>query len=117
DGEAILCLAEDKENLAADRILKYEAQRLATLQDDRLQIALKVLLPDIQKYFSIGVDRAAKLHTEKVDWQDLMPDLYRLRRKKDIDEIAMIRHAVQACEAGYAAARKVLLPGVSELEI
>ena len=117
DGEAILCMAEDKENLAADRILKYEAQRLATLQDDRLQIALKVLLPDIQKYFSIGVDRAVKLYSEKIDWHDLMPDLYRLRRTKDADEIAMIRHAVSACEAGYAAARKVLSPGVFELEI
>ena len=117
DGEAILCLAEDKENLAADRILKYEAQRLATLRDDRLQLTLKVLLPDIQKCFSIGVDRAVKLYSEKIDWHDLIPDLYQLRRKKDIDETALIRHAIFACEAGYAAARKVLSPGVSELEI
>jgi len=117
DSEAILCMAEDKEILAADSVLKYEAQRLATLQDDRLQIALKVLLPYIQKYFSIGVDRAVKLYTVKIEWHDLMPDLYRLRRKKDTDEIAMIRHAIQACEAGYAAARKVLSPDVSELEI
>lgn len=117
DGGAILCMAEDKENLAVDQILKYQAQLLATLQDDRLQIALKVLLPEIKKYFSIGVDRAVKLYSEKIQWHDLMPDLYRLRRTKDVDELAMIRHAISACESGYATAQKVLSPGVSELEI
>ncbi|MEO6907747.1 MAG: Xaa-Pro peptidase family protein [Abditibacteriaceae bacterium] len=117
EGEAILCMAEEKANLATDRVLYYPAQRLATLQDDRLQIALKVLLPDIQKYFSIGVDRAVKLYRENIQWHDLMPGLYQLRRPKDADEIEMIRHAVSACEAGYAAVRKVLSPGVNELEI
>lgn len=117
EGEAILCMAEEKANLAVDYVLQYPAQRLATLQDDRLQIALKVLLPDIQKYFSIGVDRAVKLYGGEIQWHDLMPNLYQLRRAKDADEIEMIRHAVSGCEAGYAAVRKVLSPGVSELEI
>jgi len=40
-----------------------------------------------------------------------------LRRKKEADEIALIKETVRACEAGQAKAREILTPGLSEYDI
>jgi hypothetical protein len=40
-----------------------------------------------------------------------------LRRRKDPDEVMLIRRAVAACEAAYARARQILRPGISEIEV
>lgn len=44
-------------------------------------------------------------------------DLLQLRRKKDEDEVALIRHAVRACEAGFSRAADILRPGIREIDI
>ncbi|MEX0688442.1 MAG: M24 family metallopeptidase, partial [Pirellulales bacterium] len=48
---------------------------------------------------------------------DVEPDLSRLRRRKDADELALLRRAIAAGGAMVARARKVVGPGVSELEV
>ncbi len=40
-----------------------------------------------------------------------------LRRKKEADEIALIKECTRACEAGQATAREMLQPGLSEYDI
>ncbi len=49
--------------------------------------------------------------------EDIEPDLYRLRRRKDDDELRMLHAAIAATERMYEAARAILRPGVSELEV
>ena len=48
---------------------------------------------------------------------DLGTVLRRLRRKKEADEIALLRECMRAGEAGQARAREIVRPGVSELEV
>ncbi len=48
---------------------------------------------------------------------DVTPALQAMRVQKDPDELALIRHAVRACAAGHAAAREVIRPGVTELDV
>lgn len=40
-----------------------------------------------------------------------------LRRKKEADEIALIKECTRACEAGHATARETLKPGVGEYDM
>lgn len=49
--------------------------------------------------------------------QDVTPHLLRLRRQKDQDELALIREAVRGIEAGHRAARQMIRPGVTELDL
>jgi len=48
---------------------------------------------------------------------DLAPALARLRETKDPDELALIRRAIRATEAGHDAARRVLRPGMREIDL
>lgn len=40
-----------------------------------------------------------------------------MRRKKEADEISLLKESTRACEAGHAKAREVLQPGLSEYDI
>lgn len=48
---------------------------------------------------------------------DVGGDLVALRRRKDADELAIIRYNVALAEAAYAAAAEVIRPGSTELEV
>ena len=50
-------------------------------------------------------------------WIDVEPDLYRLRRRKDPDELARIKRAIAATAAMYARAREIVMPGINELDV
>ncbi|MBW7880276.1 MAG: aminopeptidase P family protein [Anaerolineae bacterium] len=47
---------------------------------------------------------------------DLNATLRALRRRKDDDELALIRQAVSAVEAGHAALRAAIRPGITEID-
>ena len=49
--------------------------------------------------------------------QDVSPELDDLRRRRDPDEIAVLKRIAAVAEAGFARAREVLSPGRSELEV
>jgi Xaa-Pro aminopeptidase len=51
-----------------------------------------------------------------VEWTEIGPTLLSLRRCKDDDEVAAIRRSIRAGEAGIAAARSELRPGLTEIE-
>ncbi|HUX13967.1 MAG TPA: Xaa-Pro peptidase family protein [Spirochaetia bacterium] len=57
------------------------------------------------------------LGTRIGDGVDLTPLLLELRRKKDEDELELIRAAIGAILAGHKAARATIRPGLTELEI
>ena len=48
---------------------------------------------------------------------DLGPALRRMRRRKHEDEVACIRRAIAAAEAGHQAARDHIRPGITEIDI
>lgn len=48
---------------------------------------------------------------------DLGPALHRMRRSKYEDELACIRRAIRATEAGHRAARESIRPGLTELDL
>ncbi len=48
---------------------------------------------------------------------DLDPAIWNLRRKKELDELEMMRHAIACTDAMYQKAREIIRPGISELEV
>jgi len=64
--------------------------------------------------FSCFSQHLAALPGERID---IEPTLFRLRRRKDPDELARIRKAIAATGKMYALARQIIEPGIAELEV
>jgi len=108
---------------AADEVVTYEAQWHSTLRNDQRQAAsvelLKALkgttgLRRIGVEFSCFTSHLVALPGERVD---IEPALYRLRRRKDADELARLRAAIAATGKMYALARQIIEPGITEIEV
>jgi Xaa-Pro dipeptidase len=108
---------------AADTVVHYEAQWHSTLRNDQREAAsveLLKALPNKAGLKRIGVEfscctaHLASLPGERVD---LEPTLYRLRRKKDPDELARIRMAIAGTKKMYELARQIIEPGITEIEV
>jgi Xaa-Pro aminopeptidase len=124
DGHLTL-LAPKKPTLeaAADDVAYYEAQWHSTLRNDQREACsielLKALtnkagLRRLGVEFSSFTSHLAALPGERVD---IEPALYRLRRRKDPDELARIRKAIAGTERMYALAREIIEPGITEIEV
>ncbi len=108
---------------AADEMLTYEAQWHSTLRNDQRAASSSVLL----KAFAgkpvpkrLGVEFSSfTQHLLKLGGQlvDIEPSLYRLRRKKDADELARLKKAIASTGQMYAKAREIIQPGISELDV
>ena len=104
------------ENAAADRVVTFPAQHHATLRQDQLNAAVQLLSDACGTDFS----RDTAMESSRNGLQaevDLDPLFWKLRRKKDPDELAMIRRAIECTDAMYAKAREIIEPGISELEV
>jgi len=113
---------------AADDVATYEAQWLSTLRNDQRHAAVDAMrkaLAGQGEAKRIGVEfscfpqhYAEALRQESggaVELIDIEPAIFRLRRRKDADELARIKHAIGATEAMYRKAREIIKPGLNEL--
>lgn len=74
-------------------------------------------LIDSYKAETIGYERGSLPHGITAGRRlDLNPVVLTLRRRKDADELALIRQAVIAVEAGHAALRAAVRPGITEID-
>lgn len=109
---------------AADEVTTYEAQWHSTLRNDQRQASTAALvraLASQTKPQRIGVEYSVfgqhLAQTFDATLVDVEPDLFRLRRKKDPDELARLRKAIAATGAMYARAREIIRPGINELDV
>lgn len=111
----------------ADEVVGYEAKWLSTMRNDQRQASSQALA---QKLGSPPPSVAAEYskfdsylaHNEwgnraDIRWQDIELTLFSLRRKKHADELAMLARANEANRLLYAHARRIVEPGISELEV
>ena len=118
----------EPEAIAADTVLIYEAQWHATLRQEQMEVAARLLVdsvggsserlglefsersPQLIRAFDV-TDASLKQLT------DIDPALWRQRRHKDPDELVMIRRAIDCTSAMYDRAREIIVPGISELRV
>lgn len=108
---------------AADEVLTYEAQWHSTLRNDQRAASSAVLVKALSGKpapkrlggeFSTFSQHLLRLGGQLVD---IEPALYRLRRRKDADELARLRKAIAGTGAMYAKAREIIRPGITEIDV
>lgn len=124
DGHVTLIVPERQlgEPAAADEVLGYEAKWHSTNRDDQRAASSSVLNA---KLTSAPQRTACEMSTHcphafyrwDTTYVDIDPVIFQLRRCKDADELALLRHANRANQAMYERARQLAKPGANELDI
>lgn len=127
DGRVVLVAPEGQpvDRCAADQVRTYAAQQLATLRNDQRQASSAVLVDALRQRSAplrrLGVEASsfppALAEPLPGETADIEGALYRLRRKKEPDELRVMRYAIGATEAMYATARQAIEPGIRELDL
>jgi len=131
DLDGTVCLSvpnAEPEAVAADHVAVYEAQWRATLRQEQTQEAATALNTLVGRR-----PAPAKMAAEfslcgplaeiapdcgvSTGCVDIEPQLWKLRRFKHDDELRMIMRAIECTEAMYEAAREMIRPGVTELDV
>jgi Xaa-Pro aminopeptidase len=111
---------------AADDVVAYEAQWHSTLRNDQRIASAGVLLDQLagrRMPRRMGVDfsssgpqvtAAPSLSAEIVD---IEPTIHYLRRRKEADELALMKKAIAATGKMYERARAIVVPGINELDV
>ncbi|MBM80350.1 MAG: hypothetical protein CMJ78_07125 [Planctomycetaceae bacterium] len=123
EGKCVLVAPNaEPEDVAADEILTFEAQWCATLRQEQLQSAAEQLSrTDINVSGRTGFEASnSSDHVLSLfgdDRVDVDAEIWKLRRRKLDDELAMIRLSIACTHAMYINAREIIEPGISELEV
>lgn len=112
-----------------DRAATYPTFSIETLVDDLVADTAKLLagaIREIRSPLRMFVEpsalpaRVAEILRDGIPqahWVDLRPTMLALRKHKDPDEIDCIRRSIEVAEAGYAAARRTIRVGRTELDV
>jgi len=127
DGRTWLTTANrPAEGAAADDAVSYEANWAGTLRQEQPAVVGEQVVAALKArgVKRVGVDASAvgsqallTLTNANCACKPIDPDLWQLRRRKDPDELALMRKAVRCCEAMYARAREIIEPGIPELRV
>jgi Xaa-Pro aminopeptidase len=121
DGRSVLVAPNTPVDAAVNSVVEVEGNWMGTQRlDQPAEVAGRVreLLFE-NRVRRIGVDSSA-VSTNLMSGFDatvIDADLWQQRRRKDPDEIALIRRAVACTEAMYARAREIIEPGLAELDL
>jgi Xaa-Pro dipeptidase len=127
DGKCVLSAPNAApEDATADVIVTFEAQWCATLRQEQAAVAMGALADSIK--ISSGDQTAVEFsvcgrHIDQLIGSDasklidIDAEMWKLRRYKYPDELAMISQAVRCTEAMYEHARQIIEPGLTELQL
>lgn len=104
---------------AADQQIPYDPQRLCTLIENIEAELIEALSPALAGFKRIGAGASVPSSSlnGSAAWVDITTAYQFLRRRKDSDELALLRHSIRGAEAAFAEARRHLVPGITEIEI
>ncbi len=104
------------EDAAADEVSTYEEKWLSTMRNDQRAASSDALASALEgkthpkrlgvEFSTFGMHLLAKFDAQLMDVE---PFLLHLRRRKDADELALIKKAIDGTAAMYARAREMLL--------
>lgn len=124
DGHLTLVLPDRQvaESVGADEVVGYEAKWYSTTRDEQRAASSAVVLEKFTKPPKrVACEFEAFAPQLLLGWNATLVEIdaivFDLRRRKDADELRMLAKANQANEAMYELGRKILTPGVSELDI
>lgn len=124
DGHVWLTTANrPAECAAADDIAAFDAAPRGTQRQEQpaLVAAQAAAALRARRARRVGFDASPAAAHFVVAWEgaceSIDDELWQLRRRKDADELALMLKAIACTEAMYAAARRLIVPGVAEIEV
>jgi Xaa-Pro aminopeptidase len=106
---------------AADRHLSFEASWFSTQRQEQPAAVAAAVKEAMGPARRVGFDASAVGSQLRADdsanWVPIDDTLHQLRRRKEPDELALMRKAIACTEAMYARARQIIEPGVEELTV
>ncbi|HWB53954.1 MAG TPA: Xaa-Pro peptidase family protein, partial [Tepidisphaeraceae bacterium] len=124
DGRSFLVTANSPaQNTAAQEVGSYEAQWNATLRSEQAAEVARQVTPWLEKQGveKVGMDASVVNSQLALQWNRPLtaidPHLWQLRRRKDADELALMKKGIACTAAMYAKAKEILRPGIGELEM
>jgi Xaa-Pro aminopeptidase len=124
DGRSILIKAAgSSDSVSADKIIPYEASWFSTNRQEQPMLVGSELAQALNSRSLRRVCVDASIVSSQLPLMfdghliPIDPDLYRLRRVKDPDELALMRRAIACTGAMYERARQIIEPGIPELRV
>jgi Xaa-Pro aminopeptidase len=119
DDEAVLIVSDDAADAAAATGCDVRAYRGFSVEPLDPVGGAAAALVEVLGGRRVAVEAAAlpAALAAGLDWVDVGAELARRRAVKDPDELALIRSALELCDAGQREARSAAEPGLTELEL
>jgi Xaa-Pro dipeptidase len=119
---AVLPSRKASQEVAADEVVSYEEKWHSTLRDEQRAASNEALLAALKQrpgkvggeWSQLGPRLLAEFGWEV---EDIEPTMFRLRRRKEADELRMLQRANDANRTMYTLAREIVEPGINELEV
>jgi Xaa-Pro dipeptidase len=132
DGRSWMAAAQQEpKEAAADETAVFEAKWMSTVRQEQPSVVAELVLEALRKRGAkrIGVDssmvsaQVVRMLGEQ-QWgrangpvESIDDELFQLRRRKDPDELELMKKAVACSKAMHARARQIIEPGVEELHV
>ena len=125
DGRSWLVTAgEPAQGVAVDEVVSYVANPMGTQRQEQPAVVAGRVVEALSRRRPsgrVGVDASAVTSQLATLWEfDPVPIdamLWQMRRRKDPDELALMRKAIACTKAMYERARQIIRPGVQELTV
>jgi Xaa-Pro aminopeptidase len=121
ESDLVLIAGQEPAQCAANEIRLYPGSLLGSVRQDQMEARAEAtgdLLAAIRRvgieYSTCDVHIRNRISGEVVN---IEPEILRQRRRKDDDELMLIRHSLRCVEACYQRARELVQPGLSELDL
>lgn len=120
---ALIAAGAPKTQVASDSVTTYEATWNGTQRQEQPLTVAALLLERLVAGGAtrIAIDTSAistaLAVTLEGEAQCIDPELWQLRRRKDPDELALMRVAIDCTRAMYERARQIVQPGIPEIEV
>jgi Xaa-Pro aminopeptidase len=124
DGRSVLIAAKDSQlRLATEDVLFYDANWLGTQRPEQAALVAEQVVAILRqrgaKVVGADISRVSAAVSQRLESHcvSIGEDLLQMRRRKDPDELTLMRKAITCCGAMYAHARRLVEPGVPELRV
>jgi Xaa-Pro dipeptidase len=108
---------------AADEVVLFEASWMSTTRQEQPSVVASSVIAALKarQAAKAGFDACAVASQVELLWEGEMvaidEDMFQLRRRKDPDELLIMRHAIDCTRAMYEKAREIIAPGIPELQV
>ena len=120
---ALVCAREPDRSATADECITYDSTWMSTNRQEQSALAAEKVLELLvdRRARRIGIDAAGPTAPVAMSFEgekvSVEAELFQLRRKKDSDELAIMRVAIECTKKMYERARQIIEPGIPELKV